>query len=208
VTILNVFSRSLDAPLSDADTVHENDRLTYVSALRRKEDEAFTRQIPGLAMVDLNLKDAPIRLRCDRAAVYEMEMDANDAAIPKIRKAVGAMVEGGGAFGALVVPLGLGGHVDHRVVRYAMLAMGTTMPCGFYEDLPDALREGVSVTESLTPVLLAGTKPDAVEFKRRMAVLYGSQVDGDEARAIAGFSQQYGGAERVWVNGAWVEAGL
>ena len=73
MTILNVFSRSLYAPYSDAEFVHENDRLSYVSAMRRREDERFVQQMvhelpkaakANLQMVDLNLKDAPLRLRC------------------------------------------------------------------------------------------------------------------------------------------------
>ena len=66
VTILNVFTRSRYAPYSDAAFVHENDQLSYVSAIRLREDEHFLRRITealpkglksNLHMVDLNLKD-------------------------------------------------------------------------------------------------------------------------------------------------------
>src|ERR1700744_1500430 len=72
VTIFNVFTRSRYAPYSDAGFVHENDQISYVSAMRLREDELFVRRITeilpkglknNLHMVDLNLKDAPIRLR-------------------------------------------------------------------------------------------------------------------------------------------------
>ena len=45
VTILNVFTRSRHAPYSDAGFVHENDELSYVSAMRLREDEHFVRRI-------------------------------------------------------------------------------------------------------------------------------------------------------------------
>ncbi|WP_162538832.1 PIG-L family deacetylase [Granulicella sp. WH15] len=202
VTILNVFSRSLHAPWSDADTVHENDRLSYVSALRRKEDESFLRQIPGLAMIDLNLKDAPIRLRCDPATVFALEPSPEDTAIPKIHKALDQ-----NTFDALVLPLALGNHVDHRVVREATLLASTQHPCAFYEDLPYATSseaDSAALPGKLTPVLIHGTHAQPAEFKRRMAVLYASQLDGEEARAIAAFSERYQGAERLWANAAWL----
>src|SRR6202453_2680197 len=72
VMLLNVFTRSRYAPYPDAAFVHENDELSYVTAMRLREDELFLRRIKeslpkglknNLHMVDLNLKDAPIRLR-------------------------------------------------------------------------------------------------------------------------------------------------
>src|ERR1700712_1293299 len=132
VTLLNVFTRSLHAPYSDADTVHQNDRLTYISAMRKKEDEAVLKRLPGLTMLDLNLKDAPIRLRCDDSAVHTLEPDLNDTAIPKIRKAIPAQVEAPRPLHALVLPLALGNHVDHRVVRDAALSFAAILPSAFY----------------------------------------------------------------------------
>ena len=45
VIVLNVFTRSRYAPFSDAAFVHENDELSYVSAMRLREDEHFLRRI-------------------------------------------------------------------------------------------------------------------------------------------------------------------
>jgi LmbE family N-acetylglucosaminyl deacetylase len=217
VTILNLFSRSLHAPFSDVDTVHENDRLTYVSALRRREDESFARQIPGLAMVDVNLKDAPIRLRCDPASVWTLPVDPNDASIPKIRKAITNLAEGKAAFGALVLPLGLAGHIDHRVVREAALPLYPQLPRAFYEELPYAARpeaiDGLAdpalssqLGEPLTPVYVHGTAANPAAFKRRVAGIYASQISDDEVATIASFGQRYHDAERLWANPAWVAA--
>lgn len=216
ITIMNVFSRSSYAPFSDADTVHENDRLTYVSALRRREDESFARHMPGatpanLKFVDLNLKDAPIRLRCDPSSVCELAVDPNDTAFAKLQKSLATHLEGKGA---LVAPLGIGKHVDHRVVREAVLSFATDLPIAFYEDLPYAAEtEDAGLREGLEPVLvdgmgsaLRGRYAEPGEFKRRMVALYGSQIDAGQGEAIAGFCLRSGGAERLWANRAWVDA--
>lgn len=217
VTILNVFTRSLYAPYSDAESVHTNDRLSYVSAMRRREDEQFLKQVPGATMVDLNLKDAPIRLHCDSSIVCDMEVSPEDSAIPKIRKALAKMADGPRAPAALVLPLGLGHHVDHRVVRDASLPLSTSFPCAFYEELPYATREGVRIDltrfredastrlhEPLYPVLCHGTHPRPAELKRRVALIYNSQIDTELADVIANFSRRYEGAERLWANDAWL----
>ena len=218
VTVLNCFTRSLYAPYSDAETVHENDRLAYVSALRKREDEEFLKHIPGASMIDLNIKDAPIRLHCDSSIVCDMEVNPEDTAIPKIRKAIAKLADEQHAFSALVLPLGLGHHVDHRVARDASLPLTTSLPCAFYEELPYATREGVRVDlsrfredantrlhEPLFPVLCHGTHTRPTELKRKIAMLYASQIDGALADTIANFSHRYHGAERQWANEAWVK---
>lgn len=217
VTILNVFTRSLYAPYSDAETVHEHDRLDYVSALRRREDDNFLKQIPGASMVDLNIKDAPIRLHCDSSIVCDMDVRPDDTAIPKIRKAIASMTGTHHEFAALVLPLGLGHHVDHRVARDASLPLTPELPCAFYEELPYATRDGVRVDlsrfredantrfhEPLYPVLCHGTHTRPTEVKRRIALIYASQIDAELADTIASFSHRYHGAERLWANDAWL----
>ena len=42
------------------------------------------------------------------------------------------------------------------------------------------------------------------ELKRRIAMLYASQIDGALADVIANFSHRYHGAERLWANEAWL----
>ena len=218
MTVLNVFTRSLYAPYSDAESVHLNDRLDYVSALRRREDDEFLKQIAGATMTDLNIKDAPIRLHCDSSIVCDMDVNPEDTAIPKIRKAIAKMADAGKSVSALVLPLGLGHHVDHRVARDASLPLTTTLPCAFYEELPYAMRDGVRVDlsrfredtntrlhEPLFPVLCHGTHTRPTELKRRIAMLYASQIDGALADSIAAFSHRYHGAERLWANEAWLK---
>ena len=219
VTLLNCFTRSLYAPFSDADFVHQNDRLSYVSAMRRKEDEAFARHLPhanarNLRLVDLNLKDAPIRLRCADDDVCNLPVNPADPAIPKIARSLEKQIAAG--TDAIVLPLALGHHVDHRTVREATLPLAQSLPCAFYEDLPYALRPGVSVDleahdvatsleDPLTPVTVASLAPaEAAALKRRLVLLYASQIDSDEGERISSFCLRYHGAERLWANPSWL----
>ena len=226
VTILNVFSRSLYAPFSDAEFVHENDRLSYVSAMRRREDERFVQQmideLPRAAkanfqMVDLNLKDAPLRLRCAPEDVSDLAVSPEDPAIGKLRKTLDQRVAARDV-DALVLPLALGEHVDHLTVREAALPLTTELPSAFYEDLPyaathpsaatnlQALREetGTKWHEELRPVL--NQRADLGEaWKRRLILGYASQIDDDEAARVGEFAARYAGGERLWTNQRWIE---
>ena len=41
VSVLNFFTQSAYAPYSDVETLHANDRVSFVSAVRRREDVAI-----------------------------------------------------------------------------------------------------------------------------------------------------------------------
>jgi LmbE family N-acetylglucosaminyl deacetylase len=222
VTVLGVFTRSLSAPFSDADTVHPNDLLSYVSAMRRREDAELLKLLPGLRMVDLNLKDAVLRLRCAADEAYTVTPAADDTAIAKVQKALGKIdmelkVE------AILLPLGLGYHVDHLVVREAALEFASARACAFYEDLPDALRDGegfvadrnidaavavelANVGDAHAPVTLAVSPgaEAAIRRKRKIVSVYASQVDEATMETISNFASRYGAGERVWSNAAWI----
>ena len=217
VTLLNIFTQSLYAPYADAESMREHAQLADVSALRKKEDESFLASIPGIAMTDLNLEDAPIRLSCDSATVCDIEADPNDPAIPAISKALPFQARASQPVHALVVPLALGHHVDHRVVRDTILPFTTHLPTAFYEDLPYAMREGVRVDltrfredassqfhEPLHPVLVRSARTYPATFKLKAVSLYASQIDLRVAETIANFSHRYNGAERLWANELWL----
>ena len=218
VSVLNCFTRSLYAPLSDADHAHPNDRLGYVSALRRREDEHFIRKLPGatrsnIELLDLNIKDAPLRLRCASDAVCDREVDPADRSIPKIQKSLASQIAAG-KVEATVLPLALGHHVDHRTARDAALPLSISVPCAFYEDLPYATRPGIAIDleafrrdastrlhEALYPALCQAAA--AVQTKRRLILGYASQIDDEAADLISSFASRYDGGERLWVNDAW-----
>lgn len=220
VEVVSCFTRSEFAPYSDAGSLHANDRMSFVTAVRKREDEAWRKQYGAakLTLTDLNLKDAPIRLHCGLEKVFGRPADVSEKVVSKIRRALEMSKAG-----ALVLPLGLGGHVDHVSARdAAMPAETSTMPMAFYEELPYAARaEGEGAFESarsqlpltlqteLQPVFASA--PDeagdsvegAVRRKRRVAWCYDSQIDESVTLEIAEFSRRYGGRERLWGNAAW-----
>ena len=213
VIVLNCFTRSNYAPFADTSFVHENDRLSFVSALRLREDEAWRQQqaTTALTFADLHLKDAPIRLRCPLDDLRTSEIDPGDKAMPKIRKSLQELQPD-----ALVLPLALGDHVDHRTARNAAMPQAHSLALAFYEDLPyaawpDVTCEIESRAEALGRVLATPLKPlttgamgeGAAAEKLRAALCYDSQIDTVTAHLMADFSERYNGAERLWVNEAW-----
>jgi LmbE family N-acetylglucosaminyl deacetylase len=225
INILNVFTRSRYAPYSDAGFVHENDELSYVSAMRLREDEQFLRRIThdlpkglkkNLHMIDLNLKDAPIRLRLPLEDLSDTLVNPTDHAIEKIRKALSKQSEAG-AMEALALPAALGNHVDHLTVREAAMSFTAGLPSAFYEDLPYATTHPSATTdlESLREAASRRNEPlssvlyridSAVENKRRLVLGYASQIEDEAGTLISEFASRYNGGERLWVNQAWLDA--
>jgi len=192
--------------------------------MRLREDEHFLRRITqdlpkglknNLDMIDLNLKDAPIRLRIPLEQLSDTPVNTTDAAIEKIRKALTKQSETG-AMQALVLPAALGNHVDHLTVREAATPFTSGIPCAFYEDLPyatthpsaatdlEALRETAEQrNEPLSPVIYG--IDSAVERKRKLILGYASQIDDEAGILISDFATRYNGGERLWVNQAWLD---
>ena len=216
ITVLNCFTRSDYAPYSDAASIHPNDRMSYVTALRLREDVSWQRHFgPHLLRTELNLKDAPLRLHCSADEVCSLPVNPHDKALFKIRAAIEQL-----APDALVIPLALGAHVDHLTARDAALPLySDTLPFAFYEDLPYAARPGAAdLIESLAHTLAPGLHPVFAEAptdpslaqqrKRTLALSYDSQIDDDVTEQIAAFCLNYDGRERLWANPAWHRSSL
>jgi hypothetical protein len=193
--------------------------------MRLREDEHFLRRVThdlpkglkkNLHMLDLNLKDAPIRLRITLEDLCDTPINLTDSAIEKIRKAVTKQSEAG-AMEALVLPAALGNHVDHLTVREAAISFTAAISSAFYEDLPYAtshpsaatdlelLREAAEKrNEPLSPVLYQIDL--AAECKRRLVLGYASQIDDETGTLISNFAARYDGGERLWANQAWLDA--
>jgi nucleotide-binding universal stress UspA family protein len=226
VTLLNVFTRSRYAPYSDAAFVHENDELSYVSAMRLREDELFLRRIKEflpkglknhLHMFDLNLKDAPIRLRVPIDQLCNTPVNPVDPSLEKIRKALTRQSELG-AVEALVLPAGLGNDVDHLTVREAAMPFVASLPAAFYEDLPylashpsastdlEALKSAATErNDPLAEIVFRAGEPaaDAIVRKRKLILNYASQIDEEAGVVISNFAANYDGGERLWANRLW-----
>jgi LmbE family N-acetylglucosaminyl deacetylase len=221
VEVVDVFTRTEHAPYSDAESLHPNDRASFASAVRKREDEAWVKLYAGLpgrgrlTLTEVGLKDAPLRLHCAEDEVLHREPVLSDKVMQKVQRAMEqARAE------AVVLPLGVGGHVDHLTVRLAALPSDAgNVPLAFYEDLPYAAQAPDTVEAAVQASALAAGVPlqswfaeearpvdAAVARKRRLALCYDSQIEDATADAIAAFSGLYEGRERLWVNAAWSAA--
>src|SRR5262249_12644720 len=114
VRIVNCFTVSNYAPYAAAAGSGE------VGEIRRREDRDFVSRIGfGVDVVDLEMLDAPLRLQCPVAAVRRRPMRAVEDA--EARRIAGALVKL--KTRTLLVPAGIGGHIDHRIAREAGLRM-------------------------------------------------------------------------------------
>jgi len=208
VEVVSCFTRSEFAPFSDAGSLHANDRMSFVSATRKREDEAWAKMLRGkFTLTDLNMKDAPLRLHVGADEVFGLAVNLDEKSAVKIRKAI----ESSGTE-RLVLPLALDGHVDRVTARETGIASWqATLPVAFYEDLPqalafadDALRDvALAVRADLQPAFAGAPVDDAVARKRRVAWCYDSQIDEATTLQVAEFCERYGGRERLWVNATW-----
>lgn len=214
VQVINCFTRSAFAPFSDAESLHPNDRASYVTAVRLREDVTWSRKFSKrLVLNDLNLKDAPIRLRCSLDELFTLPVNPAEKAVEKIRRAIEQL-----APDALVLPLAIGGHLDHRTAQHAALLAPITR-LAFYEDLPDSANIGIAETleatvRALNPDLqpayatAPGDVAAAIERKRKYALCYDSQIDDATTLTIARFCDRYQGRERLWANQLWRDSEL
>jgi LmbE family N-acetylglucosaminyl deacetylase len=224
VEVMNVFTRTEQAPYSDVDSLHANDRMSFASAVRKREDEAWVKRYVGqlgrgkLTLDDLNLKDAPLRLHCPADDVFQREPELTEKVVSKLTRALELSKAD-----AVALPLGVGRHVDHLTVRAAGLPVDRQVfPLAFYEDQPYAARAtAAALDEAVQAATLAAGVPLSASFasvpvdveaamqrKQRLALCYDSQLDDAATVEIAEFCRRYDGRERVWVNAAWRISGL
>jgi LmbE family N-acetylglucosaminyl deacetylase len=215
VEVVSCFTRSEFAPYSDVGSVHRNDRVSFVTAVRKREDEEWRKQLGSakFTITDLNLKDAPLRLHVGANEVFGRTADASEKVVSKIRRALELSKAG-----AWVLPLGLGVHVDHVAARDVALSAlpAEGFPVAFYEELPEALGVeeaidaavvslGLAVQSKLESVFAVASVDveDAVTKKRRVAWCYDSQIDEGKTTEIAEACRKFEGRERIWANAAW-----
>lgn len=192
VTVINFFTVSEFAPRCASKDAG------VISALREREDRRALGSISqNIQIKSLGLLDAPLRRGLPVSSVFTLKVEADEVTVVEQRIA-----------GTMIAPLGLGNHIDHLTVRDGAIRQ-EPKNLAFYEDLPyaawssdAAVRQCVQEVEEMSgrrlrPAILR--RPHAIATKRRLAGLYRSQVDREEANLIARFAANYGGGERIWV---------
>ena len=200
VECLTVFTRSAWAPyragLSEADT----------TAWRRAEEAAFGRKL-GIPGRDLDLEDASVR---GYDAVTELtENHQTDPVVSRCRTEMEAVIRSR-PWQWLLLPAGIGHHIDHLIVREA--AMQARLPGSrvlLYEDLPYA----ASLTEAAIEATLHADFPharllrheseDLLREKLALFKLYPSQIGEPEISKVSSHARRLGtrniAVERLWM---------
>lgn len=195
VTLVSCYTRSVWAPCLEGATVEE------VTRIRKEEDERYVRGLGGRSL-GLSLDDAPLR-RPGRPVFDPGEAeDAADAG--PLAEALGPHLDAD----AVLVPLALGGHADHRVVRAAILAVARHLPLAVYEDIPYAFRldprriagEAAALATILGRRLypVRGLHPSPFTVWRRAVRCYPSQFSRRNVALMMAALAARGG-ERLWV---------
>lgn len=204
VRVLTLFASSAYAPNRpglDADTV---------TALRRREDLAAAAAIdPAVAVDWWDIPD--VALRCGLAVeevVSKRPLAAEaQALVETLTARVGAAAAG---TGSLLAPLGLGWHIDHRIVAALGARLGRAgATVHFYEDLPYAgftrssrlwLAQARRLRVLELPLRAADlAAPDLPALKQRVYACYPSQASEAFWRGISRQAARRGGAERLWI---------
>ena len=204
IRIVTFFTRSGYARGRAAGT--DPEEVGRISALRAAEDLTFTRAVGVPPPLDLGWEDAPLRRKirvrdvfARRALGPEDETEA-EALSQELRSLPEPL--------ALVAPLAIGHHLDHRVVLEAAVRV-PEVPIAFYEDLPYAA--GRSEADRAAAAAAAGRRagrsleaivvrrPGGSREKRRLALCYRSQIGWWDLRRLVWTARRHGNGERLWV---------
>ena len=192
VMIVNCLTVSGYAPFSALKTPRA------VSRLRHCEDVEFAGRLgANTSIIDLGCLDAPLRLgtACEHVCGLRPAFDpARRNLSRKLRDVLGAA--------PAILPLGLGGHVDHVLARdEALLAGGS--PLAFYEELPYAYRSADVDREARDILSNCGMQAfphlcgaTGAAFKRKLIGAYRSQASSAGLDQITSYR---GGTERLWM---------
>jgi LmbE family N-acetylglucosaminyl deacetylase len=199
-TLVTVFSQSCWEFILPVDST----RAFAVTTRRLEEDLRFARA-HGADWVPLGLRDTSLRLPPGAEDRYPSE---KDALRPAVEAALRPLLEA--EAGAVChVPLGISGHVDHLLVRDAVLALrGGARDVVFYEDLPYCERHGEAEISAFVRGLGLGLSPCLLDLTRdwpaklRALGMYASQMEPKTIPAVERHARRLGAergvAERVW----------
>ena len=173
-------------------------RAPIATAIRRAEEQRNAHRF-GYRVRVASCEEAILRLDTADATVF---LDPGFDARASPEREVVSRVLGGwaGSYDGLVLPLGVGDHIDHKITAAAATGLG--VPVAHYEDRPyacalddDQLAEVAAALEpGLRPVHVSGPITDA-KVRR---VWYPSQFDPSYLDAMAA---DIGGQrrERIWI---------
>lgn len=202
--MLTIFGRSGYAPNNPG--LNED----AVTALRNAEDVAAARAAHASIAVTC-LDNADITVRRGLAVDDVIDRGPLDADSQRwIERVVDAIEVVRSAGQTVLAPLGIGWHIDHRIVTAAAVQLarrGVTVH--FFEDLPYAgwtrpsrrwLALAVRWRQVGLPLLPFDVRsPGLIDLKRTIYDFYASQAQDAYWRGISSQTARRGGAERLWL---------
>ena len=181
-------------------------RARAVSVWRRIEERMAARRF-GYRWSAADWPEALLRWgRLDAGRLLDPDADVSaEPLVAEVEEWLRSLVRDTNPPELVLVPAGLGGHVDHRIVAAAAIRASAELgvPVGFYEDRPYAayldateLRGQLAgVAQGLEPVEVSGSVRAETQAKVRRS--YPSQMEAYFVAAMAA-DLESGVAERVW----------
>jgi len=197
VSVVNVFTRSIYAPLADVEGE------AAISALRRDEDTRFQQPFgDALRFEDLGRGEALLRdYDGDDSFIHDGPLSSGDAV------EVAWLTERFATWrheGPVYAPLAFGDHVDHRIVRDVARQVWPADRLWFYEDLPygcgaiEALELHAQKVLGATPTSKLLGADASLNGKFEALRSYASQASMGDIVAMLSHAKSHGRAERVW----------
>lgn len=188
-----------------------------ISAVRLREDATFT-MATECHLQSLTFQDSSLRYK--EWVPFESLTSRNDPIFLEIKEALRCLIEPLLGRATVFIPLGIGSHIDHCIVRDAVRDI--IGECGtkhsknnlfYFEDLPYASKYSEEeIVKYARTVVSPLTRPIIVDLdglwsSKRLAIrIYESQLKPTVLPAISQHARRVGGqkskAERIWVDEA------
>ncbi len=221
VTVCNLFTRS-DYAVTNIGINPEAERVEGVSLARLREDKAAVAAMlqcatrlsctPGrLTLRDYGWLDAPLRLQVNSEYVVLAPVPVEEAHAQAhfFAKHLNEWAH----FDAVMAPLALGDHIDHRIARETAKLVVPAERLAFYQDLPYAARLSADARSRETTTAFSGPNSqswlpslmaveDGLAMKQLFALCYPSQIEPQVATEIAAYGADLcgsaGQAAELW----------
>ena len=213
VFILTVFSTSVRAN----GQLGQRKCQEEITRVRQLEDATFAKS-EGIRLLTLGFPDSSVRRETNMGPEISLEDATKHPKFKAVKEAIAQVIGPAIGHASLYVPLGIGSHIDHRMVREAakMIAIESGIPGAldgirYYEDLPYSafteehrIRRLAKQVISPTPTSYVVRLENFWGRKKKAIHNYPSQLSPIVRKALAEHSSsvsngEFPGAERLWI---------
>ena len=187
VMVVDVFSQSAWWRLSDS-----AGDLDEIQRVRFAEEQLMCRMADAKLRL-LNLPEALLRGR-KISEVFSADVDHRDDEVKqKLADAI-QTIAGEHSHAHWYIPMAVGGHIDHRIVRDVARAALKDVRCTFYEELFYAAESSSPSGGQLMPV--------DIKWKLELCRVYWSQFTAGRVQVLEDYAKKLGkghAVERIWI---------